>query len=82
MLKEDESGSLKASVEEILFQSKKRRCVLIHVPSVQPSMSPLLTCLVLQAGSEPWTSQAGDGETLLWSLSDGSREPCWLLVYQ
>lgn len=27
MLKEDESGSLKATVEEILFQSKKRRCV-------------------------------------------------------
>ncbi|KAF6737489.1 General transcription factor IIH subunit 2 [Oryzias melastigma] len=27
VLKEDESGSLKATVEEILFQSKRRRCV-------------------------------------------------------
>lgn len=27
VLKEDESGSLKATVEEILFQSKRKRCV-------------------------------------------------------
>uniref|UniRef100_A0A4W6FPH7 General transcription factor IIH subunit n=1 Tax=Lates calcarifer TaxID=8187 RepID=A0A4W6FPH7_LATCA len=31
VLKEDESGSLKATVEEILFQSKRKRCVYVCV---------------------------------------------------
>uniref|UniRef100_A0A3Q3W2N7 Uncharacterized protein n=1 Tax=Mola mola TaxID=94237 RepID=A0A3Q3W2N7_MOLML len=30
VLKEDESGSLKASVEEILFQSKRKRVIESH----------------------------------------------------
>lgn len=31
VLKEDESGSLKATVEDILYQSKRKRCVCVCV---------------------------------------------------
>lgn len=77
VLKEDESGSLKASVEEILFQSKRRRCVCSSLSSPAAALvvfSPACS-LVLQAGAEPWTSQAGDGELLLWPF----QEPCSLV---
>ena len=86
MLKEDESGSLKASVEEILFQSKKRRCVRStlsppaghHVPGAPAALSPACV-LVFQAGPGPRASQAGDGELLLWSSWDSTRDPGSLL---
>lgn len=34
VLKEDESGSLKATVEELLFQSKRKRCVRQNTHSI------------------------------------------------
>lgn len=45
VLKEDESGSLKATVEEILYQSKRKRCACLCL-SVCLSIHPMMKMLV------------------------------------
>lgn len=52
VLKEDESGSLKATVEDILFQSKRRRCVAAETPETpHPQFIVVSLCFSLPPGS-------------------------------
>lgn len=74
VLKEDESGSLKATVEEILYQSKRKRCACLCLSvclSVYPSHDEnacVFSCssshafFAAQGDREPWASEAWNGE--------------------
>lgn len=79
VLKEDESGSLKATVEDILFQAKRKRCSA-QMQNINISLSWLYLGLILtyslsitlQSVWESWTSSAWDGKlqfTVLHSYS-------------
>lgn len=69
VLKEDESGSLKATVEDILFQAKRKRCST-QMQNINISLSLLYLGLILtyslsialQSVWESWTSSAWDGK--------------------